>query len=203
MRNEPCAASPSPTLLDDEAAPSADPASGIPDSVPHTEANDGIWIVTFDCQSDVRDPDLDETLIEVLADELLDHLPPYSRPVISAVGTTLRLTFQVTANASTAIPIGVDHTWTALEAADLSDYQITRAAQISLREHQRQTSAGQPRRLHLLNASECARELEITRQRVAQLIDAGDFPEPAGMIGKRSVWSETDILTYKTRRGGR
>lgn len=203
MRNDASAAHSHPTLLLDEAAPSADPASGIPESVSPAEGNNGTWIVTYDCESELRTPDLDDALIDVLADELLDHLPPHSHPVISAIGTRLRLTFQVTADAATAIPIGVAHTWSALEACDLSDYQITHAAQISLREHQRQTAAGKPQRLHLLNATECAKELEITRQRVGQLIDAGDFPEPAGMVGKRYVWSESDILTYKTRRAGR
>lgn len=178
-----------------------EPASAIPGVESRTGDGDGAWIVTFQCESEERAADDDE-LIERLADDLIDHLPMSSHPVVSAVGTSVHLTFQVIGNASTAIPTGVEYAWTALEACGLSDYQITRAAQISLREHQRQAGAGL-KDLRLLNASECARELEITRQRVGQLIDAGDFPKPAGMVGRRSVWFKNDILVYKFRRAER
>lgn len=178
-----------------------EPASAIPTNGPRGGGGDGAWIVTYECESEQRAASDDE-LIERLADDLIDHLPMNSHPVVSAVGTAVHLTFQVIANASTAIPLGVEYAWTALEACGMSDYQITRAAQISLREHQRQSGAGH-RHLHLLNASECARELEITRQRVGQLIDAGDFPEPVGMVGKRSVWFKSDIALFKIRRAGR
>lgn len=178
-----------------------EPDSAIPHGEPRPGGGDGSWIVTYECESEQRTAQ-DDQLIERLAEDLIDHLPVNSHPVVSAVGTAIHLTFQVVASASTAIPMGVESAWTALEMCGLSDYRVTRAAQISLREHQRQAGAGH-RRLHLLNASECARELEITRQRVGQLIDAGDFPEPVGMVGKRSVWSKADILLFKIRRAER
>ena len=195
MRTEPLAGQ-AVLLVTEETPP--EPASGVPGPATHPQGGDDAWIVTYECKSDQRTPD-DDSFIAVKTDQLIDHLPIDSHPVVSAIGTAIQLTFQVIANATTAIPMGVAQTWTALEECGLPDYRITRAAQISLHEHEQQRGSGQ-HRLNLLNASDCARELEITRQRVAQLIDAGAFPIPAGVVGRSPVWFETDIVNFKARR---
>ena len=58
--------------------------------------------------------------------------------------------------------------------------------------------------LKLLGVADIARLLGITRQRVEQLAQRDDFPEPAGLVGgRRRVWHEADIRRWAKKTGRR
>jgi hypothetical protein len=135
--------------------------------------------------------------IELIADELLDVLVDHD-PVVSADDRSLFLTVSVVGSAAAAVPIAVSTVWDALEMVHANALHITGAWQVNENQIRKLTRSDEP--IVLLNASDCARELEVSRQRVSQLIDAGDFPSPCGVIGSRPVWNPTDIRLFKLRR---
>lgn len=57
----------------------------------------------------------------------------------------------------------------------------------------------------LMGTAEVAKALGVTRQRVLQLLDHADFPQPIAVLSMGKVWNGSDIRawarTYKPRRG--
>lgn len=198
-----------PTLTNNTSGGSATAADGEPldhsPAVPERlTAPDGSpdpeWIVTFRCDPDPTQPERSADYLSLATSMLVDMFPLESNVVVSNLGQCFHLTFQVRGTTESAIPAGVEQIWTAFEKVHLDNYRVVKAAQISLGEHDRQRGDNQTR-LQLLNASDCARQLEVTRQRVGQMIHAGDFPEPDAYLGDgRPLWFASAIQAFKFKR---
>ena len=57
-------------------------------------------------------------------------------------------------------------------------------------------------RLDLMGAGEIARLLGVSRQRVQQLAQRPDFPEPVAVLDMGKVWKAEDIRAWAVRRAG-
>ena len=53
----------------------------------------------------------------------------------------------------------------------------------------------------LMGAAEIAALLDVSRQRVQQLISHRDFPEPYDTLAMGKVWRKADVLTWATEHG--
>ena len=51
--------------------------------------------------------------------------------------------------------------------------------------------------------AEIAEHLQVSKQRVYQLIDREDFPEPIAWLTVGRVWRASDIRDWQARRPGR
>ena len=58
----------------------------------------------------------------------------------------------------------------------------------------------------LVTSAEIARMLDVSRQRVSELVVRDDFPKPVGQVGRSSVWLAGDVKAWVrtwNRRGAR
>jgi predicted DNA-binding transcriptional regulator AlpA len=53
----------------------------------------------------------------------------------------------------------------------------------------------------LVTGAEAARRLGISRERVRQLAQRDDFPEPVGRLGSYTVWRWRDVERWAKREG--
>ena len=54
---------------------------------------------------------------------------------------------------------------------------------------------------HLVGAQEIQRMLGVSRQRVYQLTDAADFPDPVAVLAAGKVWHREDVETWAHAKG--
>jgi predicted DNA-binding transcriptional regulator AlpA len=54
---------------------------------------------------------------------------------------------------------------------------------------------------HLVGAAEIGRMLGVSRQRVQQLVNRNDFPEPEVALDMGKVWKREDVEAWATSRG--
>jgi predicted DNA-binding transcriptional regulator AlpA len=151
--------------------------------------NDDTWIVTFELAVDRAE--------SVPEDALLDSLASHD-PVTTTVDDRFVITFSVLGNIQTAIPRAVETLWSALEECGLENATIVKATQISHEQFDTQEVLDLP--IQLLCATECARMLEVSKQRISQLIEAGSFPKPDGEVGGRPAWLASTIRTFASNR---
>jgi predicted DNA-binding transcriptional regulator AlpA len=52
---------------------------------------------------------------------------------------------------------------------------------------------------HLVTGADIARRLGVSRERVSQLAERDDFPEPLGRIGGSLVWNGPDVDAWAER----
>lgn len=155
------------------------------------------WVVTVDLENpnghavSTEDPHVRDLL------GALSH----SSPLASSDGSILILSLSVRGSGATAVPRAVENVWTALEISQMTGWSIVRSTLISHDSVALSRSRREP--LRLLCASECATLLEISKQRVSQLRDSGDFPEPDALVSGKPSWLEGTIQVFKgLRRSG-
>jgi predicted DNA-binding transcriptional regulator AlpA len=54
---------------------------------------------------------------------------------------------------------------------------------------------------HLVGAAEIGRLLGVSRQRVQQLVNRDDFPEPEAVLEMGKVWKRSDVEEWARSRG--
>jgi prophage regulatory protein len=54
---------------------------------------------------------------------------------------------------------------------------------------------------HLVGAAEIGRMLGVSRQRVQQLVNRDDFPEPEAVLEMGKVWKRSDVEEWARSRG--
>jgi predicted DNA-binding transcriptional regulator AlpA len=54
---------------------------------------------------------------------------------------------------------------------------------------------------HLVGSAEIAAMLDVSRQRVQQLISREDFPEPEVVLAMGKVWKRADVLAWAKAHG--
>ena len=154
------------------------------------DRNEETWIASFDLR-------LSAAKLTSVANALLDALAEYD-PMTSTSQNEVVCTFGVRGSTQTALAFAIDALWTALEDCSASEAQIVAANLISSTEFDRLQAESEP--LQFLCASDCARELDISKQRIGQLIDAGDFPAPDAEVGGRLGWKVNKIRAYGWKR---
>jgi hypothetical protein len=148
------------------------------------------WIVTLTLES------------KTTPSKLLSDLAATGKlpgPVMSVEGRRLICTFSVWGTIESAVRRAVEQMWTALESCSMTA-RVSAATQISESELIRQETA--PREpLVLLCAAECAAVLEVSRQRISQLISAGDFAVPDARVNGKSAWRLSTLQAWARQRG--
>lgn len=107
------------------------------------------------------------------------------------------VTFNVIGSFDSAVAKGTEQLWTALEAARLDGFMITNARLVN---HADFDAAGDDEQPILFGISECAKALELSKQRISQLVHAGDFPAPDAYVGSRPAWKQRTIDTFRRKR---
>ena len=107
------------------------------------------------------------------------------------------VTFNVNGSFDSAVAKGTEQLWSALEAADLEGFAITNARLVNHADFDAVEDDEQP---VLFGISECAMALELSKQRISQLVHAGDFPSPDAYVGKRPAWKQRTIDTFRKKR---
>jgi predicted DNA-binding transcriptional regulator AlpA len=55
----------------------------------------------------------------------------------------------------------------------------------------------------LVNAADMARDWGVSRERIRQLVELADFPEPIGHAGVRPVWLAEQVADWRAQRAAR
>lgn len=169
-------------------------SSGSPDVASESGGGDDHWIVTCDLtHPEVSSAEDVGDLPEAIAACLLG-----SDPLLSLDGDRIVVSLTVIGNVLTATPKAVEKLWTALEDCSAEGWTISRATQVSYADFDHAKYKGVP--IELLCASECADVLEVSKQRVSQLVDAGDFPPPDAVVGGRPSWRRTTMEAFRAVR---
>lgn len=155
------------------------------------------WIVTFELAPPAIDDPPNHVIKSFPVHLLLKALRGHA-PIASPLDTALSVTFAIDGTADTAMPKAIETLWTALEQCNCDGLDITKASLISADAVEQIRRTDGP--LQLLSANECARVLQLSKQRISQLIDLGSFPAPDMSVGGRSAWYLETIRRFKESR---
>jgi predicted DNA-binding transcriptional regulator AlpA len=125
---------------------------------------------------------------------LLDSLRGHA-PVVSYSKQGMALTIAADGTLPEAVSRCVEATWTACDAVGLLSGVVTEAKAVEFRAHR---PGREP--LVYLGVTECAMALEVSKQRIDQLITAGEFPAPDALVGSRKAWKESTIRRVVKKR---
>ena len=120
---------------------------------------------------------------------LLDALAG-SAPVITNLDRGFAVTFNVLGDFDECVMRGTESLWTALEAARLEGFTIANARMVNHEDFDRKLDGEAP---VYLGITECAMALELSKQRISQLVHAGEFPQPDAFVGSRPAWLESTV----------
>lgn len=155
-----------------------------------------------------QEPETDTTawsatfLVEVSAGELPDSEERKALrqaltgrgPVVVSKGSSLMVTFDVFGTPPQVQEKAVAEFWNAVEAADCHNYEVVDAQLVSHADLDECQTYGKP--LEYYGVTECAMALEVSKQRIEQLISAGEFPPVDAVVGTRSAWRPESIRRY-------